>query len=106
MNGSFRRYELLLPRKFNDGRQVPDDLIADTLIELEEQFGAVSSETQAIRGMWRHDDELFRDELLRIFVDTEDLPGSRAFFIDFKERLKDRFQQIDIWMTTYPIDVL
>src|SRR4051812_34745166 len=105
MSGSFRRYELLLPRKFNDGRPVPDDLIADTLLELEEEFGAVSSETQAIRGMWRHEDELFRDELVRVYVDTEDIPGSRAFFVDFKERLKIRFQQLDIWLTTFPIEV-
>jgi len=30
----------------------------------------------------------------------------REFFVLFKARLKERFQQIDIWMTTYPIDVL
>ena len=85
---------------------MPDEFIADTLLELEERFGAVSSETQIIRGLWRHEDELFRDELIRVFVDTSDVPESRAFFVEFKERLKARFQQIDIWMTTYPIDIL
>jgi len=30
----------------------------------------------------------------------------RQSFVLFKARLKERFQQIDIWMTTYPIDVL
>ena len=47
MTKSYRRYEILLPLRFNDARQ---------------------------------------------------------FFTDFKEDLKQRFQQIDIWITTYPID--
>jgi hypothetical protein len=49
-----RRYEFLLPRTFNDGESVPDDLISQTLGELEERFGAVSWETQVIQGTWRH----------------------------------------------------
>ena len=106
MSDSFRRFELLLPRRFNDGQSVPDELIAGTLLELEERFGAVSCETQTIRGLWRHDDELFRDDLIRVFVDAPDVPESRRFFLDFKERIKARFRQIDIWMTTYPIEVL
>ena len=106
MSESFRRFEILLPRQFNDGQPVPDELVADTLLELEERFGAVSCETQVIRGLWRHEDKLFRDDLIRIFVDAVDVAESRQFFIDFKERLKTRFRQFDIWMTTYPIEVL
>jgi hypothetical protein len=81
-------------------------MIADALLELEERFGAVSCETQTIRGLWRHEDELFRDDLIRVYVDALDLPESRQFFLDFKERAKAKFRQIDIWMTTYPIEVL
>ena len=106
MSASFRRFEILLPRRFNDGQLIPDELIADTLLELEERFGAVSSETQIIRGLWRYEDQLFRDELIRMFVDTPDIPDSRQFFVEFKERVKVRFQQIDIWITTYSIEVL
>lgn len=54
MNASFQRFEMLLPRQFNDGETVPDELIADTLLELRERFGAVSSETQIIREMGRY----------------------------------------------------
>jgi hypothetical protein len=50
--------------------------------------------------------ESYRDELVRVFVDVPDVPENRQFFREFKERLKARFQQIDIWMTTYPIEVL
>jgi hypothetical protein len=101
-----RRYEILLPRKFNDGQRVPDGLISDTLRELEEQFGAVSWETQIIQGAWQQQTERFRDELFRVFVDVKDLPEHREFFLSYKEKLKSRFQQLDIWMTTYPIEAL
>jgi hypothetical protein len=106
MSSTFRRFEILLPLRFNDGRPVPGELIADTLLELEQRFGAVSSESQAIQGLWRHQGQSYRDELTRVFVDAPDTPESIAFFRDFKEKLKSRFQQIDIWMTTHPIDVI
>lgn len=53
-----------------------------------------------------HEAETYRDDLVRDFVDTEDVPASREFFVDFKEHLKARFEQLDIWMTTYPVEVL
>ena len=101
-----RRYEILLPRKFNDGQPVPDQLITETLRELETRFGAVSWETQVIQGAWQHQGARYQDELFRVFADVEDRPEHRQFFTDYKNRLKTRFKQLDIWMTTYLIDVL
>jgi len=106
MSRMVRRFEVLLPLRFNDGTPVPDAAVADTLIEFEGQFGAVSCETQTIRGRWRHEGQSFRDDLIRVFVDVPDTPESRDYFITSKERLKARFQQLDIWMTTYLIEVL
>ena len=106
MQNPFRRFELLLPTKFNSGEVVPAALFADTLLDLEERFGAVSSETQLIEGRWRYQGEVYRDELVRVFCDVPDTVENRQFFVEFKERLKARFQQIDIWMTTYPLEVI
>lgn len=106
MSASFRRYEILLPRQFNDGRPIPDELFADALLELRERFGAVSSETQVIRGIWQHEGEIYRDDLVRVFVDVIDDADNLTFFREFKERLKTRFEQVDIWLTSHPIDVL
>ena len=39
---------------------VPEETVADTLLELEQRFGAVSCETQSIRGNWRHEGEFNR----------------------------------------------
>ncbi len=106
MSRMVRRFEVLLPLRFNDGTAVPDEAIADTLLELEQRFGAVSCETQTIRGQWRHAGQSYRDDLIRVFVDVADEPESRQFFVEYKERLKARFRQLDIWMTTYLIEVL
>ncbi len=106
MKSSSRRYEILLPLRFDDGQPVPNDVIAQSLLELENHFGSVSSETQVIRGVWHHEGKSHRDELVRIFVDAPDTHESRQFFLDFKEQLKARFRQIDIWMTTFPVEVL
>jgi hypothetical protein len=101
-----RRYEIFLPQKFNDGTPVPDQLLADTVLELRQRFRAVSCETQTIQGAWEHEGEVYRDDLIRVFVDVDDVPANREFFRQLKERLKTRFQQIEIWMTTYPVDVV
>src|SRR5262245_62313527 len=102
MSTTLRRYEFLLPLRFNDGQPVPDSLLGETLLDLRQRFGAVSSETQIIRGFWQHEGQEFRDELVRVFLDVPDTPESRAFFAAYKEQLKARFRQLDIWMTTYP----
>lgn len=78
MSRTVRRFEVLLPLRLNDGTPVPDEAVADTLVELEDQFGAVSCETQTIRGRWRTDGESFRDDLIRVFVDAPICPRAAS----------------------------
>lgn len=103
---ALRRYEILLPSQFNDGRSIPRELIAETLLELEQRLGAVSCETQVIHGLWKHEGKTYRDYLARSFVDVPDTPDNRQFFIQFKERLKACFQQLDVWLATFPIEII
>jgi len=84
---------------------VPDALIAETLVELRRRFGAVSSETQKIEGQWQHGGEVYRDELMRVFVDVEDTQQNRDFFLELRERVRDKFRQVSIWMTSHSIDI-
>jgi hypothetical protein len=84
-----RRYEVLLPLRFNDGQAVPDDLIAETLLELEQRFGAISSETQVIHGIWDNEGRTYRDELVRVFVDVADTDVNRRFFVRHKKVLEE-----------------
>ena len=59
-----------------------------------------------IRGRWRQGVQFFRDDLARVFVDVPDTVASREFFAAYKEQLKARFRQLDIWLTTYPIEAV
>jgi len=103
---ALRRYEILVPLLFNDGQPVPEPLLARTFSELRERFGAASWETQTVRGAWENQGALYEDNLTRFFVDVADQPEHRAFFQEFKERLKIRFGQLDIWITSHPLDVI
>ena len=50
---ALRRYEILLPSQFNDGRPVPQDLVADTLHELEHGRGQTVEKTGASNEIGR-----------------------------------------------------
>ena len=99
-----RRYEILVPLLFNDGTPVPENVLADTFTELRARFGAASWETQTVRGAWEYQGVVYEDNLARFFVDVPDRPEHREYFRQFKEALKVRFQQLDIWITSHPID--
>lgn len=103
---AFRRFEILLPLQFNDGRKVPDEHFAAAFEELKGRFGAVSTESQTIVGHWQRKGESERDRLVRVFVDVPDTAENRAFFSAWKGRLKERFAQLDIWATSHPVDVI
>jgi|SRR5687768_2952936 len=105
MKRSSRRYEILLPLQFNDGRPVPAETNLRTLSDLRKRFGGASAETQTIRGEWSFRGKVFRDKSARIYVDTPDTPETRAFFVRFKKILKRRYRQHDMWITSYPIEV-
>jgi hypothetical protein len=106
MDTNYRRYEILLPLKFNDGQPVPTELLTGTLGELEEHFGPVSLESQEIHGVWQHQGHTYRDKHVRVFIDVPDTAANREFFVAFKAKLKTRFQQHDIWITMHALTVV
>ena len=101
-----RRYEILVPLVFNNGSAVPEELLAQTFAELRERFGAASWETQVLRGAWEHEGTTYEENFTRFFVDVPDDPEHRRFFIELKEKLKTRFDQLDVWITSHLMDVI
>jgi hypothetical protein len=51
MSSSRRRFEVLLPLRFNDGREVPAEWTSEAVLEIVDRFGAVSHETEVNGGM-------------------------------------------------------
>ena len=54
MSNKWRRFEVMLPLQFNDGREVPPDCLAEAVLEVADHFRAASYETQKVEGLWRH----------------------------------------------------
>ena len=105
MSNKWRRFEVLLPLRFNDGRDIPSEWIAEAVLEIVDQFGAASYETQKVEGHWRQGGIVYRDDLVRIFVDVADHAKNRRWMKKFKERWKLRLEQLELWMVSYRIEV-
>jgi uracil-DNA glycosylase len=74
--------------------------------ELVEKFGAATTDTTKIVGKWIYQNQLYEDKLIRIVIDTEPSDNIDEYFKQYKELLKERFKQIDIWITRHEIDVI
>jgi hypothetical protein len=105
MSSKWRRFEVLLPLRFNDGRDIPAEWIAEAVLEIVDHFGAASYETQKVEGHWRHGGILYRDDLVRVVVDVPDSARNRQWMKQFKDRWKVRLEQLELWVVSYRIEV-
>ena len=97
----------LLPLRFNDGAvEFPTRSLVRPCSSCESNSAARFLRKPNDSRLWEHRGQVYRDDLMSRFVDAPDIPESRDFFVSFKDRVKSRFRQIDIWMTTYRIEVL
>jgi hypothetical protein len=96
---------VLLPLRFNDGRDVPPEWLAEATLEIVDRFGAASYETQKVEGHWRNGGVLYRDDLVRIVVDVADEQGNREWMREFKARWKAKLEQLELWVVSYRIDL-
>lgn len=105
MSSKLRRFEVLLPVRFNDGRDVPDELLGEAVNEIVDRFGAVSFHRQAIEGRWQHQGVVYRDDLACLVVDVPDTAKNRKWMKAFKARWKERLEQLELWMVSYSIEI-
>jgi hypothetical protein len=105
MSSKLRRFEILFPQQYNDGREIPRILRGRALKEIVDQFGAASFEPTPIEGFWRHEGILYTDSLSKIVIDIEDSEENRRWMIDFKARWKIELDQLELWLVSYEITV-
>jgi hypothetical protein len=105
MPSRWRRFEVLLPLQFNDGRDVPHEWLGEAVLEIVDRFGAASYETQRIEGHWRHAGVTYRDNVVRLLVDVPDTPANRRWMKRFKSGWKVKLDQLELWMISYLITV-
>jgi hypothetical protein len=105
MSSNWRRFEVLLPLRFNDGRDIPPEWLAEAVLEVVSQFGAASYETQNVEGHWRHGEVIYRDDLVRVVVDVPDTTENREWVRQFKDRWRARLEQVELWVVSYRIEI-
>src|SRR5438552_5051238 len=100
-----KRCEILLPLTYNDGATIEAEKFDQTADELSDRFGGVTEDTIRVTGTWKYGGTRYRDQLLRMRLDTAD-PTATDFVRARKEAWKERFRQIDIWITAYEIEII
>ena len=104
---SYKRYEVLLPLRYNDGTPVEPEKFVETRRELFERFRGLTADFVPLTGYWIDPtDTVVEDQLVRLVVDVTDTPDIRDFFVQWKERLRERFSQSEIWITGIPVDII
>src|SRR5436190_19879809 len=102
---SFKRYEILLPTRYNDGVPVEEEKFTRTRKDLVAEFGAVTWHPERLQGTWSHGGKVFEDTLIKVVIDLENTPHVQEFFRQLKNTLKERFRQLEIWIVSYPIEI-
>ncbi|HLA10596.1 MAG TPA: hypothetical protein VJ023_08365 [Pyrinomonadaceae bacterium] len=99
------KYEIYLPLKYNDGKEIEPEKIKQVREELITRFGAltVSSLSAPYQGSWKYGGVKFIDDIIRIEIITMGDRKTEEFFKRFKQRLKRLLSQIDILITVQEI---
>lgn len=101
-----KRYEILLPLAYNDGTEIEREKFDKTFGDLLNEFSAVTLDSIISMGHWLYKGVLYKDRLMRFRIDVEDTSKTRKFFQEYKDTLKERFKQKDIWITAYDIEII
>lgn len=103
-----KRYEIYLPLKYNDGKEIEAEKFKQIREELIAMFGAltVSSLFAPFQGRWKYGGVEFIDDIFKIEIITSDDRLAEKFFKNYKEHLKHFLEQIDILITEQEIKTI
>jgi hypothetical protein len=101
-----RRYEVLLPTRYDDGRDVEPRKLYDSKEELMAQFGGMIADGIVRTGSWKDSHGVrYDDETIRLTVDIDDTNGAITAIRAYKSTLIDRFRQKEIYIVSWAIEV-
>jgi hypothetical protein len=85
---------------------VAADKFQQTRDELVARFAAISVSPLTVLGVWVHEGTTYEDELRRFTIDVEDSPENHVFMAAYKKTLLERFEQIEIYMVSFPVEII
>ena len=99
-----RRYQIILPEAKNDGSPFDPRLLSKTIEWLISHYGGGTVERNSISGYWHGNTGVVAEKNVRLTCDVPDTPENLEFFLQFKKVNQDRFEQEEIWLTSFPIE--
>ncbi len=101
-----KRFEILLPLSYNDGRPIERVKFTLTNRGFLEKFGGLTTDSVEIQGAWKYGTAVLHDRLVRLTIDSDRPRQALLFLRRYKDVLKTRFDQIDIWITAHDVEII
>src|SRR5260370_32426143 len=95
---------MLLPLANKDGKAIKPELFELTRAELMERFGGLCTTPYPRSGYWVDQGKEYQDQLLLYVVDVDDTSENYEWFTFYKPTLLERFEQLEVYLISYPID--
>ena len=104
MPRAIRSIDIYLPLDYNDGRPIPESKYTSLQRRLLARYGGVTSVQRQfpLQGMWQSGEKVYHDRVVvfsAIDFRDESLSGCLRYLDTLKDRLKKRFQQLEILIT-------
>ena len=97
------RIEVLLPLFDNDGKPIEESKFLETSKELAAKFRGCTALTPA-EGLWMNKDSVTSEDVNSgFYVVAPYIEDSINYFESYKDTLKYRFRQEEIFVTYYPV---
>ena len=103
------RYEILLPTNDNNGNPIPQKNFILVGSEIVNNLGDYTIDSNFYIGTWSgKDGKLTTDETIKVIIDIPESSRktTNIVLLEYKEKLKKRFKQEEIYIVSYQIDVL
>lgn len=103
------KIEILLPKNYNDGREIEEDKFVDAYDEMENKFGGVTVYDTPLIGFWvdpitkKHYD---REESIGCWVLCDEIEKNINNLKTLKENLESMFHQELILIYYIPINII
>lgn len=102
------RYEIYVPLNYNDGTLVEPEKVYQTTQELMMKFKGLTTYPVSLKasGLWEDGNGFYQDELILYRVDIEAKFDLLDFIIGYKDKLKDDYKQVEIYITRQRIEII
>jgi len=96
---SIETWKIIVPLHGNEKKEFPEEVITSIKTRIVNEFGGLTA-INAI-GQWQSGKELFTDRNIQMIIDVpiKDHKRTTAFFLNFKDRLREELKQHKIYVT-------